>query len=608
MEVYGMPVHSMYVLSPSKFRPNKKRIYGFDIETYDNNHKFFCASLYGDDLQQTFLSKETLIQAMKSRFFCDTIIVATNLGFDFFGTFFGDDEIKNFNFIFRGSDLLYAKTYIYNKRFNPKSDKNKSSITFLDTLNYAKMSVDNLGKMLGIPKLKKPACLGLLPSTDAEREEMIIYNMRDSEISQKALKFFYESFEKLGASPKLTLASTSMPLYRNVYLKDEYHLHTTDVLLNIFKGYYGGRTEAFARGTFENYNYYDFNSLYPAVMCERYPDPNTLRITKRNDDYHIISFEGMSDVEIHCPHMDYPLLPFRFDNKLLFPTGTFRGWYTHIEIKKAITLGYVLKRVHKTYYYKETCLPFRDFVEDMYAKRLSYKKSPMGKVTKILMNSLYGKFGQKFQDKDNLIPFNHTVEELAKLKKFEVIGRDYIRVVEDRTPSAFCIPIWASYVTAYGRIKLHDYILLTRPLYVDTDSLITKKELTSDMELGNLKLEYVIKKGTIVKPKFYCLMGENGHETVKIKGVGTKLVFKDFYRLMVDPTVEYTKFMKLRESVRRGMIPNEIVQVLKRLNLEDNKRIWKHEFSSETLEFSQPRTISEEILNAIPEKHQEIAR
>ena len=173
---------------------------------------------------------------------------------------------------------------------------------------------------------------------------------------------------------------------------------------DLFKAYYGGRTETLKRGEVSDLNYYDINSLYPSVMhgC-LYPDPNTMRITHKNSRKYIDMYDGVSSVEIHCPDsIKVPLLPYRYDNKLYFPRGTFKGWYSHVELRKAMDLGYILKHVEKTYYYKESCCPFVDYVSDIYAKRMKYKSegSVMQLIAKLFLNSLYGKFGQKFEDRD----------------------------------------------------------------------------------------------------------------------------------------------------------------------------------------------------------------
>ena len=114
------------------------------------------------------------------------------------------------------------------------------------------------------------------------------------------MKFLINSFEHLGATFKNTLASTSMSLFKNKYLKEVYFQPKEEILLEQFESCFGGRSEAFKRGTFENYNYYDFNSLYPSDMFENeFPDPNSLRITYKNTNEYINNYHGISKVDIY---------------------------------------------------------------------------------------------------------------------------------------------------------------------------------------------------------------------------------------------------------------------------------------------------------------------
>lgn len=577
------------ILKPTIQRNFTKKIYGFDIETYDKNKKFYCASIFSGNIKKIFFDKYKLIDYFKKNIFKNSFIAATNLQFDFMGTFFNTDDINKFFMQWRGSDMIFARTHIDKDKFYRKNESGHlKTLTFIDTLNYAKLSVANMGKIINIPKLDKPVCLGRLPNNIKEKNQLITYNFRDSEISYSFTKFLMESFYQLGATPKMTIASTSMSLYKNKYLRDNYYRHKINELLEEFEGYYGGRCEAFKRGEIRNYNYYDFNSLYPSVMLNEFPNPNTLRICHQNDISYIESYDGISNVDIYCPYMEYPLLCYRTDKKLLFPYGNFRGWYSHIELREAMKLGYVIKKVWKTFYFKENCIPFYNFVLDLYEKRKELKAddNPMEKVVKIILNSLYGKFGQKFMNRDNWIPLPDTLEELDKYNDFERIG-DFIRIRQEFTePRSFCIPIWALYVTSYARLKLYDVIKRSRAVYCDTDSIVTQRDYPDNSGLGKLKKEMSIRYGIIVKPKFYALVDKNNNEYVKIKGLGTRLCYDDFTALLNNPSKTYTKFMKFKESMRRGFIPNEIQSITKNMSLEDDKRLWESTFSYNELQDS----------------------
>lgn len=588
----------MRILAPTKQKIFTKRIFGFDIETCNDNKDFVMASIVGNDYKKFFYSKEEIIQEVKTNFiFRNSCIFATNLSFDFFGIYFNK---PNFFTMFRSADLIYAKTWMYKGEFYPKSkhgEQSLKSIMFIDSLNYAKMSVKDMGEIIGINKLEHPSFLGEMPKSDDEWDIMRKYNFQDSYITFKFMQFLIDSFEELGATFKNTLASTSMSLFKNIYLKNKFFGQREDYLEEQFESYFGGRTEAFSRGTLDEYNYYDFNSLYPSVMLENvYPNPNTIRIVHENSLKYINAYEGISQIKIFIPKIKYPILPYRLKNgRVVFPCGTFKGWYTHIEIKDAIKYGAIVMKVFKTHYFTEVCKPFENFVSDLFNKRKKYKtdKNKMEYVIKICLNSLYGKFGQKYKDKDNWIHESMFDSEIInKISSFERKGQ-YIRITEDMKPSAFCIPIWASYVTAYGRIKLHNAIIKYNPVYVDTDSLLTKSYVNDSNVLGELKLEMKIKKGIIVRPKFYALYDSNNEEHIKIKGLGKRLNYIEFMGLKENPRIDYTKFSKFKEAVRRDFVPNEIIKTHKEFSLEDEKRVWKNKYSpflfeeSETLEISE---------------------
>jgi hypothetical protein len=296
--------------------------------------------------------------------------------------------------------------------------------------------------------------------------------------------------------------------------------------------------------------------------------------------------------------MKYPLLPLRRDDgRVIFPYGTIRGWYTHIEIREALKYGAKIEKMYKCHYFLKVCKPFASFVDELYNVRKQYKKEKnrMEYVAKLMMNSLYGKFGQRFRDKDNWIHESMIDDKL--IEENDIMDRrgNYVRIKKDSYPAVFCIPIWASYVTAYGRIKLHREILKHDPVYVDTDSLMIDHELPTSDKLGELKLEMKIKRGIIVRPKFYALEDSNNKEYVKIKGLGHHLTMLGFNGLLKNPKISYKKFAKFKESLRQGFIPNEIIDTHKEFSLEDQKRLWKNTFNPDILEDSESIEVMENV-------------
>lgn len=601
---------AMPVLKPTKQRCNNKRFFGLDIETVGAKNTFYMGSIYDyqTDSHTIFYDKDKLKDHLKdNKKFKNSYICASNLMFDFYGIFNQDDpDLQNFDTIIGSGQLITASAYL--KRNNGgflhpsvyseyrKTNTNTlHKINFIDTRNYAGLSVADIGAILKLPKLDKPACLGRLPNDEQEKHELEAYNKRDSEISAKFMAFLFQGFEDLGATPKITIAATAMSLFKNKYLDRKIFQPAVDILDKQFNAFYGGRTEAFKRGyTNAKLYLYDVNSLYPYSMKNVFPDPNSLRITYKNTQQYILDYHGISRVKIQTPlNIDYPFLPVRTKDKLIFPLGTFEGWYTHIELRKALELGYKIVKVMETHYYKKTMRPFDGYVDDLYNKRQQYKGSPMQLVVKLLLNALFGKFGQSYRGITNLKPFNLTIDDINKLDKFERIGQ-FIATKEDKRPSAFCIPVWAAYITGYARIHMHPLLVKYSALYSDTDSLITEHKIEQGSRLGELKLENTLKTAYIIKPKMYMFMNEDDECIVKIKGVGTKIDYNLFLEIMDTRKVSYTKFVKIREAIRRSLACNEMIDVQKTLNLDDNKRLWEYaHFDPKTIQSSSPLLISD---------------
>ena len=603
-----------YPLKQTKQKINNKRLFGFDIETYDNNKSFGCGSFVGKDRYGNihklfFRDRKSLIEELKNNImFRNTMCFATNLGFDFFGTFFHQKDIGNFKVNHSGSRLLQAKTWFKDNSFcasaknkNIKSKKSRPSLTFRDSMNYApRMSVKKMGKILtgilgyDMNKLPTPSFCKvnwIQPRNEEEWEEMKAYNIRDSEITYRFMEYFYSVTEGFGATVGLTIAATSMSLFKNKYLGDtKIFTQPKEIYRKIFKAYYGGRTEVFIRGYSKGLNYYDVNSLYPFVMADKeYPDPNSQRIRRQNTTKYILKFEGVSQVDIEIPYTKIPYLPSKEADKMLCRCGKMTGSWTHLELRYVLSRGAKITKVYESIFYTRTCTPFKNFVIDMFEKRKKYKAekeyNPMEMVVKLLMNALYGKFGERFDDKGEIVHIDQATPEHLKTPNIQRVD-DYLILKADQEPKSHCIPIWVCYITAYARLHMQGLIEQHKTYYMDTDSMMTPDILPTGEGLGELKLEMRIDECILCKPKFYIL-GKD--EYSKIKGLNCRLCWSQFKDLKNNPRVPITLFAKFKQAIRQGLKPNELIITSKNLSLEDTKRDWGNKlFSMEENQESEP--------------------
>lgn len=233
---------------------------------------------------------------------------------------------------------------------------------------------------------------------------------------------------------------------------------------------------------------------------------------------------------------------------------------------------------------------FKEYVEFLYNLRLEYEKShPLNYIAKILLNSLYGRFGMddNFSEvniihKDYYGDFeNKYIDQITEkidlddywLVKFQSIEEDN----EDKRTHNVSIGIAAA-ITAYSRIHMSQFKNNSsiNLYYTDTDSVFTDSKLDLSLVdtkvLGKLKLEYFCKKAIFLTPKVYCLVTEDGYFIHKVKGLShdTVLTFEDFEKLLVKDVFIEKSQTKWFRNLSNAKI--NLLEQLYTLKVNDNKR------------------------------------
>nr|AGJ98089.1 truncated plasmid-related DNA polymerase [Glomus sp. DAOM 240422] len=217
------------------------------------------------------------------------------------------------------------------------------------------------------------------------------------------------------------------------------------------------------------------------------------------------------------------------------------------------------------------------------------KQPTIRNLAKLLMNSMYGRFGMHPSLSQTNIYTEEQLENLAQqwllLNRIdfgelslvttllnqewilENLGRqELIRALIDAGNNTN-VAI-ASAVTAHSRMIINQYKLealkLGRKLYYsDTDSLVLdgplpEKYLDSAI-LGKLKLEHVIKEGIFVMPKVYYLETEEGIEVTKCKGFPGKLTKAQYLALLSGETqhLQVTKWIRSLKETEIQILRNQ---------------------------------------------------
>ena len=400
------------------------------------------------------------------------------------------------------------------------------------------------------------------------------------------LKGLYEVLILSGLTDKLTLASNSMMQFKNIY-KNKLS-RNNDMIDNFFRqSYVGGRVEVIKHRGYE-LNYYDVNSLYPYVMkANKYPLP-----IKNNCEF---AFEydknklGIYECDVIAPKMNIPILPIKYKDKLIFPYGKFSGTFCSPEINLALKNGYDIK-VKNGYTFTKTDYIFKDYVDYWY----NIKKNSEGSkkaIAKLMLNSLYGKFGQKrvmkglnFISKENY--FKNTPEHVLSLGSLNFEIKETKNFFSDYMHSEI-----ASLTTSYGRVYLYELmqkIGLDNIYYYDTDSIITSNLTNTNNELGGLKDEGLIDEFIAICPKMYAYKSKE-KVVIRAKGFNTsKLTFNDFERAyngdLKGIKSKFDKISSFKESIKYNSNSFTELKVIERNLLNLNyKRIEKQNGNTEPI-------------------------
>lgn len=456
----------------------------------------------------------------------------------------------------------------------------RGKITLLDSANFVPFSLRVLGKNLGIEK-------GEPDFETVTDEELFPYCLNDVEIVEAfilgLIRFTVEN--NLGAV-KNTLASQAMTYYRTAFIKSRPFIHNIENVLQIERQcYFGGRTECFYIGELpeDDYYYVDVNSLYPYHMLDVSLPTQPLT---HNDRPLMYGLEALlqrkyciAEVTLNT---DENFAPIRYKNKLMFPTGAPRVTLHHAELIYAFENN-MIQSVHQYSAY-HTAEIFGDYVMYFYDLKKRAKESGNKleyQLAKLFMNSLYGKFGQRYKAIEvigNCNKYDNEVMEIFNMEtgqrsiQTKFYGKIYVNKVMGE--AFISSPVLAGAITSLGR--MHMYKLIKRcgkenVFYTDTDSLIVNQNgmdrlthLVDSSRLGFLDIEGQARNVRIYGNKDYVFGSKSAH-----KGIPKSA------RSINENTWEYEHFMGFKTWLRLGAEGTPYIRPVqkRRLNSYDKGRV-----------------------------------
>ena len=470
---------------------NNFQVYGFDVETTHKREdfkrksgkkvvcwkqEFLMGSIYGQDGKEVFWNRKEMAEHLLKRKYMGSMIFATNLEFDFNMLYY--DSLEKFSLIYNNGLIAAIRS--------EKKKERRRKWTFTDTMNYMRCSLAKLAEIVNETKMSHPTTMAKAPGislysrhpeNEKERKEVIDYNVNDSKITYLFAKKFKDFCAKHNMKMKLTIGSTGMDYWRRNHQQYPMQREKETLVMKHFQGSFkGGMTQTFKRGTYDKKMwYFDYRSAYPAVMTTgtdgkgNYPDPSSSVYKEKGSTELIEHYDGICYAKIKAPYDYIPYLGYKAaSGKLLFPYGEFDGWFTHYELRKAMSLGYEVTPGEMIYYHN-VIKPFKEAVNYLYKLRKEYKtnKHPFEAMVKVLMNSgLFGKWGTNPNNMEEIIPLksiefkngipHYKNKPIDNAKIFESIGLfdGFITRKKPTKPFKYSFPIWSEYTTALGRNKL----------------------------------------------------------------------------------------------------------------------------------------------------------
>lgn len=330
--------------------------------------------------------------------------------------------------------------------------------------------------------------------------------------------------------------------------------------------------------------FYDFVSLFPYLMAF-FVVPVGKPIAFEGDIRSVDpNAHGFFYCNIETPeYLQNPFLQRRVKTnngvRTVAGLGKWTGWIASNEYNIATEkLGYKIT-ILKGYRFKMGNV-FSEFIQALFKLRMTYKKdNPLNLIAKLLMNSVYGRFGMlavrliteifDLNIREQNLHLKRLYKDHAETIKdnFRIDLHTYV-IIRDKIPDLFLTEnnlidytdytdtnvAIAAWIAASSRCHMAPFKAATKfnLYYSDTDCIVIDKPLPEELvgnNLGDLKLEHVIEKAVFLAPKVYALITDQGEEIIKVKGLTqdainkAKLGYNDFEQLL-----KYNEHIELNQE------------------------------------------------------------
>lgn len=426
---------------------------------------------------------------------------------------------------------------------------------FVDTYAVLSDSLANLSKVFAPEYEKKKLDLDK-ETFNPENEEHMEYLRYDvlalKHVYLNARRVIYENF---GINMKYTAASCALEAFRLTLNSPLYR--TNQKAENIArKAYSGGFVYIREVNVFSDIYVLDYNSMYPSVMRDNDIPTGRVVLTKKymgKGYYKVILDQSKAKFKFIYGYTDD-------EKRKLQPqkisSDKFLAYISDVEYELAIELGYNIEIIEGIHFEQSDKI-FTTFVNMCEELRLKNNKNAVGAMTKLIQNSLYGKFGSKKKREKYVLDTEALIGYQPLL--IDNLPSD-LQYKEEEINRSYMLPHIAAYVTACARAKLVRAIIkagIENVVYCDTDSLFVTKdgyEKLKDeigVKYGMLKLEAQLEEVLLLAPKLY--FDKNGKKN-SIKGFPKKKLEQLYNMIMSgkEPVIQFAGLNSCRNIMRNN--------------------------------------------------------
>lgn len=320
-----------------------------------------------------------------------------------------------------------------------------------------------------------------------------------------------------------TISSDALDDYKNMTGKKEFKKNfpvlPVEIDREIRKSYVGAWTYVHKHEAKKGFSL-DINSMYPYILDSMplpYGEPMINKGTAIKS-YSLLDYAVFYEVELLCVLKEGKLPTVR--NEMVGESN--ENWIDVVEGTRVLTeydklllesnYNIVKFEIKTQYVFRARKGMFSDYIKKHSENKIKAKEEnnhSLYIISKLLLNSLYGKFGQ-------------DIEPVATMPKKVDGNVEYLKTRTTKSESVY-VPL-ASYVTSIGRWLIINAAQLNydRFLYADTDCIHVEGTL-EDLNMGNIikvhptrlgafDLEFEFESAKYLKPKCYFLKGNDSNK------------------------------------------------------------------------------------------------